>query len=249
MTAGREFDDRDRDGGALVAIVSQSVANRYFPGRDPIGRRIGDHEFTAEIVGVVGDVRPYTLRDAPVPMVYFPIRQWPSQPHNLAVRVSGDVSQAVASVRAALQHAEPGLVLDNVGTMALQVERNVLRERLVTYLAAAFGGLSLLLGCVGLYGVLSYSVARRTQEFGVRLALGASPRDLTRDVLWRCLAGGACGHRHRAGRRALGVGTARSDALRGQHVRSSRSHPPLLCHAARIRLARCSRQHCGSIAI
>ena len=130
-------------------------------------------------------------------MVYFPSRQWPSQPHNLAVRVSGDVRQAVATVRAALQRAEPGLVLDNVGTMALQVERNVLRERLVTYLAAAFGVLSLLLGCVGLYGVLSYSVARRTQEFGVRLALGASPRDLTRDVfgdaLRVALAGTAVG--------------------------------------------------------
>jgi ABC-type antimicrobial peptide transport system permease subunit len=66
--------------------------------------------------------------------------------------------------------------------MARQIHRNVLRERLVTYLAGAFGGLSLLLGCIGLYGVLSYSVARRTQEFGVRLALGARPRDLTRDV-------------------------------------------------------------------
>ena len=80
-------------------------------------------------------------------------------------------------------------MLDNVGTMALQIDRNILRERLVTYLAAAFGALSLLLGCIGLYGVLSYSVARRTQEFGVRLALGARPFDLTRDVLRRCVAG------------------------------------------------------------
>ena len=116
-------------------------------------------------------------------MVYFPIRQWPSQPRNLAIRIDGDVNRVVASVRAALQRVEPGLVLDNVGTMALQVERNVLRERLVAYLAAMFGGLSLLLGCLGLYGVLSYSVARRTQELGVRLALGARPRDLTRAVL------------------------------------------------------------------
>jgi predicted permease len=182
VTVAREFDDRDKEGGALVAIVSQSIADRYFPGGDPIGHRIGDREFTAEIVGVVGDVRPYMLRDAPVAMVYFPIRQWPSQSHNLAVQVSGDVNQAVSSVSAALRRAEPGLVLDNVATMALQIERNVLRERLVTYLAAVFGALSLLLGCVGLYGVLSYSVARRTQEFGVRLALGARPRDLTRDV-------------------------------------------------------------------
>jgi len=197
VTAGREFDERDRDARALVAIVSQSVANRHFPGRDPIGRRIGDEEFTAEIVGVVGDVRPYTLRDAPVEMVYFPIGQWPSEPHNLAIRLSGDVGTAVARVRTSLQRAEPDLVLDNVGTMALQVERNVRRERLVAYLAAAFGILALLLGCVGLYGVLSYSVARRTQEFGVRLALGAGPGDLTwnvmRDALGVAAAGTALG--------------------------------------------------------
>jgi predicted permease len=183
IIAGREFTERDREGGARVAIVSQSVASRFFAGGNPIGRQIGDAEFSAEIVGVAGDIRPYRLREAPVPMVYFPIRQWPSQPRNLAIRIDGDVNRAVALVRAALQRVEPGLVLDNVGTMALQVERNVLRERLVAYLAAMFGGLSLLLGCIGLYGVLSYSVARRTQELGVRLALGARPRDLTRAVL------------------------------------------------------------------
>ena len=187
VKAGREFDDRDRSDGAPVAIVSQSVADRYFPGQDPIGRRIGDQEFNAEIVGVVGDVRAFSLREAPVAMAYFPIQQWPNASHNLAVRVTADVNQAVSAVRDSLRRAEPGLVLDNVGTMALQIDRNVLRERLVTYLAAAFGALALLLGCVGLYGVLSYSVARRAPEFGVRLALGARPRDLTRGVFGEAL--------------------------------------------------------------
>jgi predicted permease len=193
IVAGREFSDRDGEGGALVAIVSQSVASRYYAGGNAVGRQIGDDEFSAEVVGVVADVRPHRLRDAPVPMVYFPIRQWASQPHDLAVRVDGDGDRAVATVRAALQRAEPGLVLDNVGTMASQAERNVLRERLVTYLASMFGALALLLGCVGLHGVLSYSVARRTQEFGVRLALGARPRDLTRTVLRDALGVAAAG--------------------------------------------------------
>ena len=113
-------------------------------------------------------------------------------------------------------------MLDNVGTMALQIDRNILRERLVTYLAAAFGALALLLGCIGLYGVLSYSVARRTQEFGVRLALGARPFDLTRDVLGDAsrvvVAGAAIGLLA-----ALWVsGSARRVAVRGQRLRPDR---------------------------
>jgi len=134
-------------------------------------------------VGIVGDTRPFALREAPVPMVYFPIRQWPITPHSLTVRVAGDASGAVAAVRAALERAEPGLAFDNIGAMALQVERNVLRERLVAYLVASFAGLALLLGCLGLYGVLSFAVARRVPELGLRAALGATASDLTRSVV------------------------------------------------------------------
>ena len=165
-----------------MAIVSQSVAERYYPGLDPIGRRIGDREFTAEIVGVVGDVvlassarRQSRCFTSPSDSGRAVPTTWLSSERRCEYCGRG--------VRTALQSAEPGLVLDNVGTMALQIDRNILRERLVTYLAAAFGALALLLGCIGLYGVLSFSVARRTQEFGVRLALGARPFDLTRDVL------------------------------------------------------------------
>ena len=165
-----------------MAIVSEWRSHAATSPNRSIGRRIGDNEFTAEIVGVVGDVRPYSLRDSPVAMVYFPIRQWPSEPRNLAVHVTGDVSGAVSSVRAALERAEPGLVLDTVTTMAQQLERNVLRERLVTYLAAAFAALSLLLGCVGCTRCIRIRslAARRSLACGWRS--GASPRDLRQAV-------------------------------------------------------------------
>jgi predicted permease len=197
LVSGRDFDDHDRMGSPLVAAISRAVAARYFPGENPIGRRIGDDDFMAEIVAVVGDTRPTSLRELPVPMVYFPIRQWPSTPHNLAIRVTGNASAAVAPVRAALEGIEPGLTLDGVGAMTRHVERNVLRERLVAYLVTAFAGLTLLLGCLGLYGVLSYAVTRRMPELGVRVALGATAADLTRsvvgDALWVAAAGSAAG--------------------------------------------------------
>jgi putative ABC transport system permease protein len=119
-------------------------------------------------------------------MVYFPTKQPPpvtASPHAIVVRVTGDADLAIATIRAAIQRTEPGLLLDNISTMTAVLERDVARERIIAYLASAFALLALLLACVGLYGVLSYTVTRRTQELGVRIALGARPADLTRMVI------------------------------------------------------------------
>ena len=187
VVAGRDFTDRDRAQSARVAIISESIARRYFPDQNPIGKRLGYQKVVdTEIVGVVRDARSITLRDAPIPMVYFPISQPPSFrpfPHSLDVRVSGDAPLAVAPIREAIARAEPGLLVDGVSPMSARLDRNVSRERLIAYLASAFGLLALALACVGLYGVLSYTVARRTQEIGVRMALGARPGDLIRMVI------------------------------------------------------------------
>jgi len=183
----REVDERDNEHGARVAVINESIARRYFPGQNPIGRRLAYAQLDMEIVGVVRDAHTQTLHEPPVPMIYFPIDQRPAArntaPSNLDVRVAGDPRQAVAAVREAIRRAEPGLLLNDVGLMSARLEQDLSRERLVAYLAFSFGLLTLLLASLGLYGVLSYGVSRRTQEIGIRMALGARRAEVMGSVL------------------------------------------------------------------
>jgi predicted permease len=189
--AGREFDERDNEHGTRVAIVNESIARRYFPGQNPVGRRLAYAQLDIEIVGIVRDARTQTLHEPPVPMIYFPMDQRPAARNtavsNLDVRVAGDPRQAVAAVRDAIRRAEPGLLLGDIGLMSTRLERDLSRERLVAYLAFSFGLLTLLLASLGLYGVLSYGVSRRTQEIGVRMALGARRSEVMGIVLAQSL--------------------------------------------------------------
>jgi len=185
LLMGREFSARDRAGAPLVAIVNEAFAREYFAGQNPLGRRFGDEGAKSagkyEIIGVVKDARHTGLRFPPGPAIFQSLWQFSQYPpFVLHVRVVGHPETMAASIRRSIQGLDPGLVVYGVRTMTEQISGTLLQERTFATLCALFGALALGLCCVGLYGITSHSVARRTKEIGIRMALGA-PR---REVLW-----------------------------------------------------------------
>jgi predicted permease len=183
IVAGRELDTRDTGQTPRVAVINEAMARRYFANRSPLGERFGYVKATVEIVGVVRDARVTYVRDTAVPMAYYAMQQWKNYSNNIDVRSAGDPRWIATEVRKAVAEVAPNLPVTKVVTMNEQISSSVNLDRLVAYLTSAFGVLALALACVGLYGVMSYAVARRTGELGIRMALGA-PRS---QVLWMVL--------------------------------------------------------------
>jgi predicted permease len=192
LVAGRDFTDRDTNASPGVAIVSEAVARRYFPDSHAIGRRFGYADAGAkadiEIVGIVEDARVNSVREEPPFMAFYPIQQSKVYGGSLEVRVTGDPAARIAEIRKAVTGVDRNLPIDRITVLSEQVSGNMRQDRLIMWLTSTFGLLALGLGCFGLYGVMSYAVARRRGELGVRLALGAPESRLFRMVFGESLA-------------------------------------------------------------
>jgi predicted permease len=183
---GRSFVDQDGPAGPKVAILNETAARKLFPDGDALGRRIGESfeksgEF--EVVGVVRDTKYASVRDPGPPTMYRCV--WQSTQRNLHVvlRTAGEPLSTSDPVRAAMRDIDPTLPIQEFTSQSEHISQRFAQERLFARAYAAFGALAVLLACIGLFGLMSYNVARRTSEIGVRLALGAQPSTVVRMVM------------------------------------------------------------------
>jgi predicted permease len=187
---GRTLTERDDQKAPKVVVINETAARKYFPNEDPIGRRFGTSVETAgqlEVVGVLRDAKYDSVRDPVPPTMYVPYLQSRLANAVFQVRIAGDPAAAIRVVRETVRQIDPNLPLMNVSTQVETVEKRLAQERVFAQAYALFGALALVLASVGLFGLMSYSVARRTNEIGIRMALGAQRRDVLRLVMGESL--------------------------------------------------------------
>jgi putative ABC transport system permease protein len=188
LLRGREFGAADRPGAPPVAIVNRVLAERAWPGEDPIGKRFrfGPNDSTwLTVVGVAREVKYHKLNDEDLPQLYLAHAQSPWRTLSIVVRTAGDPASLTPAVRQAVRSIDPDLPLTRVQTMREVVRLRMFESRIYGGMFAVFALVALLLASVGLYGVMSYTVAQRTHEMGVRIALGALPGDVIRLMVAR----------------------------------------------------------------
>jgi predicted permease len=179
LVAGRTFGPQDTANSPKVAVISETMARRYFPNESAIGRvfRLGGPDAKPEddkiVVGIVKDAKYVALKEKPKAAGYFPFSQNVGYQLDFEARFSGDAQSTAAAIQQAIHEIDSLLPVSGVGTLAEQVDRSVVEQRLTTQLSSFFGLVAVLLACIGIYGLMSYAVLQRTNEIGIRLALGA----------------------------------------------------------------------------
>lgn len=191
LMKGRDFTNQDIAGSPLVVIISDSMARRYWPSEDPIGKRIRVRSSNSQgpwisIVGIAGDAKFRSLTEPSTfdPDVYFPLAQFPTRRLDLLIRTSVDPANLIRAIRQEVVKIDPGLPVYDLMTMKQRFEKQTAPPRFNVLLLSIFATIALALAAIGVYGVMSYSMAQRTQEIGIRRALGAQ----VGDILWLMLS-------------------------------------------------------------
>jgi len=191
VVRGRTFEARDGAGGPQVALISEAAARRHFPGEDPLGKLItlgwgrgeGKPKVGGEIVGIVGDVKDRGLAQEKPPEMYVPYAQVPTDTMDVVLRTHVAPRSLVPSAERVVRELDPELPVARVATLDEVVARSISEPRFYMVLLGAFAAMAVFLAALGIFGVLSYSVVQRSREIGIRVALGAHPRDVLRMVL------------------------------------------------------------------
>lgn len=194
LLAGRFFNQQDSPSAPLVAVISKTLARHYFPHQNPIGQRLifgfpaGSRGVAREIVGIVGDVRDVSLGQVPGPMMYVPFDQAPFWGGQLVVRSNLSATAVAAAIRREVKNLDKNLPVTEVEKVPDLIDASVATQRVRTFLLGLFAAMALVLAATGIFGVMSYSVSRRTNEIGIRAALGASGGAILRMILRETLA-------------------------------------------------------------
>jgi predicted permease len=181
ILVGRGFTPRDDESAPKAAVINEAAVKKYFPNENPVGQRFGsslENSGEIEIVGVLRDAKYNSLRDPAPPTMYVPYLQARPGGSVIVVRTAAAPASATSGVREAVRQVDPNLPMMDISTQLEQVERRFAQEKIFAQAYTLFGGLALLLAGIGLFGLMSYSVSRRTNEIGIRMALGARSQDV-----------------------------------------------------------------------